>query len=67
MPKSGKPNELLQYEGIDMNGIISAVKSFLNPKSEARNPKQIPNPNDQNFPRVRPSGPTAKQEIRRRV
>ncbi|MFA5052161.1 MAG: transketolase [Patescibacteria group bacterium] len=37
MPKSGKPDELLQYEGISKNGIINAVKSTLNPRYKIPN------------------------------
>jgi transketolase len=29
MPKSGKPQELLDYEGIEKNSIMQAVKSSL--------------------------------------
>jgi transketolase len=29
MPKSGKPVELLHYEGISKDGIIKKVKEFL--------------------------------------
>lgn len=32
MPKSGKPNELLDYEGISAKGIVSSVKNSLNSK-----------------------------------
>jgi len=35
---------------IKKNKLIKACL-FLNPKSEARNPKQIQNPNDQNYKR----------------